>query len=70
MIKSAKAIKYDAGAIIKQFGDMKTAKTQNRRDKLFGKIGDNFLDMGSHIIFQGANYSIRHSIKNEVVGEK
>ena len=70
MINSAKAVKYDAGAIIKQFGDMKTVKTQNRRDKLFDNIRDNFLDMGSHIIFQGANYSIRHSIKNEVVGEK
>ena len=69
MINSAKEIKYSSGAIAKQWRDFLNARTTNRENKIFDNMINNAGSVVRHGIFQGANYELGNTIKNNTIGK-
>ena len=68
MINSAKEVKHSIGAISKQWRDFLNTESINREDKLLNNMIENGGNIFRHTIFQGVNYELRNTIKDNTIG--
>ncbi|WP_148790147.1 hypothetical protein [Campylobacter concisus] len=61
-------VKHSIGAISKQWRDFLNIKSINREDKLLNNMIENDGNIFRHTIFQGVNYELRNTIKDNTIG--
>ena len=61
-------VKHLIEAISKQWRDFLNTKSINREDKLLNNMIENGGNIFRHTIFQGANYELRNTIKDNTIG--
>lgn len=66
--QTLREVKHSIGAISKQWRDFLNTKSINREDKLLNSMIENSRNIFIHTIFQGANYELRNTIKDNTIG--
>ena len=66
--QTLREVKHSIGAISKQWRDFLNTKSINREDKLLNNMIENSGNIFIHTIFQGANYELRNTIKDNTIG--
>ncbi len=61
-------VKHSIGVISKQWRNFLNTKSINREDKLLNNMIENDGNIFRHTIFQGANYELRNTIKDNTIG--
>ena len=61
-------VKHSIGAISKQWRNFLNTKSINREDKLLNNMIENGGNIFRHTIFQGVNYELRNTIKDNTIG--
>ena len=64
----ARSKAFTIGAISKQWRDFLNTKSINREDKLLNNMIENGGNIFRHTIFQGVNYELLNTIKDNTVG--
>ena len=61
-------VKHSIRPISKQWRDFLNTKSINREDKLLNNMIENGGNIFRHTIFQGVNYELRNTIKDNTIG--
>ncbi len=61
-------VKHSIGAISKQWRNFLNTKSINREDKLLNNMMENGGNIFRHTIFQGVNYELSNTIKDNTIG--
>lgn len=61
-------VKHSIRAISKQWRDFLNTKSINTEDKLLNNMIENGGNIFRHTIFQGVNYELRNTIKDNTIG--